>query len=182
MAKLIIHSFFICLISLLAIEALFPVTKVKAGELERQIALEDLSLIETRVYIGNNGSIGMFGNTYMEESAHPSILYRLGDAKAKNDNSLIGSTDELINELSILQQSTGDLSANDNDYQILQDNYAFADRVDILIGKMYHVLDLLDYCAINNPEQRDEVISKCGLVIDNLLELLDKFPSTEPVI
>ena len=108
------------------------VSNVNAGLVERQNVLEALSLAEIRVYTGNQGTIGM------ADAAHPSILYRLTDAKINNDNSLIGSTDELLNELTILEQCMDWLLAEDDDFNIIQQEslaatgYKFAERVAIL--------------------------------------------------
>jgi hypothetical protein len=154
---------------------LSPVTNVNAGVTERQAALEGLTLTETRVYTGNEGNIEI------EFAAHPSILYRLLDAKLKNDNSLIGSTDELMNELSILELYTNSLSEVDDDYSLIQTEsleltgFSFTERVDILIDKMDQVKALIPESGINNDDKVQSLIVICDEVIENLDDIYSKF-------
>ena len=138
--------------------------------------LEALSLAEIRVYTGNQGTIGM------ADAAHPSILYRLTDAKINNDNSLIGSTDELLNELAILEQSMDSMVAEDDDFNIIQEDsltatgYKFTERVAILNEKMREIEALIPECGINNVEKQEMAISICADVIVNLEEINSLFP------
>jgi len=157
------------------IPALLPMIHVEAGLVERQNALEALTFAETRVYLGNQGTIGMEG------AAHPSILYRLIDAKVNNDNSLLGSTDELVNELSLLQQCMDLLVAGDDDYNLIQSEsetltgYKFNERVAILKDKMVQVGALAPECGINNVEKLQLVISISEDVIFNLEDIYSRF-------
>ena len=144
---------------------------MNAGLVERQNALEALSYAEVLVYTGNKGSIGM------EDAAHPSILYRLTDAKINNDNSLIGSTDELLNELVILEQSMDSLVAEDDDFNIIQEDsltatgYKFTERVAILNEKMCKIHARIPECGITNVEKHEIALSICADVIVNLEEI-----------
>jgi hypothetical protein len=104
--------FFLLGVSLLLVS--FPMSPVLAGVVERSDALEALGDAEITAYVGNNGYVGM------ENAGHPSILFRLLDAKPKNDNSLTGKTYELITEIDILQQGIVLLAENDNDFELIQ--------------------------------------------------------------
>ena len=163
------------LISLSAIAPLFLVTEVKAGVVERMIVLEDLALIEALIYIGNTGGVG-------SDATHPSALYRLTDAKLKNDNGLVGAMDELEIELSGLRQSVFNLIPEDNDFQILQDEsqagygVTFTDRLDILINRMIQIRVLLNSCGINNS-RLEYVIAVTESLLSNLIEIRVYFGS-----
>lgn len=156
------------LFPLVVVAALFVATgPVSAGILEQETALAELADVEAVVYIGNTGSIG-------GDPAHPSILFRLLDAKAKNDNSLIGSTDTLIEELTQVSQGISALSAADNDFQAAQDlsvartGYALTDRLVLLKDSMEAAMVELPSAGINNDTQKQQAIARTNQAIADI--------------
>lgn len=130
-----------------------------AGILEQEAALTELNDVEAVVYVGNAGSIGA-------APAHPSILFRLLDAKAKNDNSLIGSTDTLIEELSQVSQGVAALNAADNDFQAVQQlsvtrtGYTLTERLEFVETNLEAILVELPGSGINNDAQKQTAIAR----------------------
>ena len=106
-----------------------------AGLVERIAALDALVTTERRVYVGNDGTIGMTN----PPSAKMSIHYRLSDAKKKNDNGAIGQIlEELPGELGTLDLSIADLEPSDNDFLLIEaesltsTGLGYLDRIEIV--------------------------------------------------
>jgi hypothetical protein len=129
----------------------FPAT-IFADTSTREDTLASLSNAEVIAYIGNSGSIGM------ADAAHPSMLYRLLDDNKKNDNSLIGSSNQLLKELEDLERIFNSLDP-DQDYKLLEreskeaTGFWFTERLLILKKKLEWILDLLPESGINNEKQ-----------------------------
>ena len=102
------------LLALSIIPALSLVINVNASVVERQNTLDSLAVVETIVYTGNQGSIGMED----PDAAHPSILYLLTDANQNNDNGVLGSINNLVDELLVLQQCMDSLIEEEDDHNL----------------------------------------------------------------
>lgn len=168
--KLLFTMIFIVLLSLITPRV------VMGGEVERTAVLESLENIESLIYLGNSGSIGMGG------AAHPSILSTLLDAKAKNDNSLIGNTNVFLIELATFGQVIDSLNPEVDDLSLINieseaiTGLSFIERMQIVLSKLGEVDLLLAEAGINNLAQLDAVhtrITESNSSINAVIELFN---------
>ena len=162
-----------------AVLALAAVATVMAGEAERTAALQGLGTSEVTAYVGNTGTVGMDGATADERATHPSILFRLLGAKKKNDNSLIGSVDELLADLAGLAVSIDNLKDADDDFNLINSEsdattgFTFLERLEVLKQKMEEVATLVPDSGINNDAQKQAVIAKVDEIITSLATAIE---------
>jgi hypothetical protein len=168
MKKILRVSVAVCIL------AIITTSMALATPASRAEALELLFDIEVNVYVGNKGWIGMSG------AAHPSMLFILEDGNKKNDNSLNGSSNKLINDLEELRVVLAEIYS-EGEYELLQQDsvnqteFSFTERLDILNEKLHQVLDKLDDSGINNPKQLEEIRSRIEISVSVVTRMTRSF-------
>jgi Leucine-rich repeat (LRR) protein len=146
-------------ITLVSLFAFLLPSLVLADATLRDQALASLHNIEFYAYVGNTGTIG-----WEDDATAPSILYRLMDENLSNDNGVIGSSNELLNELDALEAIIHSLDLAEEYEQLESESVAatgftFTKRLEILMIKLDLISErILDGTGVNNENQEDLVI------------------------
>lgn len=159
---------------------LLSATTVMGGLVERHVALDRLADVEVIVYLGSSGSVGIGGALH---AAHPSMLSRVLDAKSKNDNALIGSSDALIEGIAMLRQGIDGLVASDDDYALVDaeseamTGFTFTERLEILREKLLVTRAEVPDSGINKATRKQVVVERMKVAIARIEEMIDRFRS-----
>jgi Leucine-rich repeat (LRR) protein len=153
----------ICTVIIVSLLALLLPSTALGDDTLRDQALVSLQNVEFYVYVGNTGAIG-----WEEDATNPSILYRLTDDNPNNDYGVIGSSNELLNELNELEAIIHSVDLAE-EYELIESDsvsatgFTFTERLEILNIMLDRISEaILEGTGINNENQEDLVISNLG--------------------